>query len=209
MSLKKGKNVLENVHLYYTMVNPKFPDTSFDKKVWKTSTLVTKEDVLALRKRYPIVKAFSKGVIANNTVESAEEFEEKFKCAPPYEAEEYYFIEFSTYAAYQDGSINEKNIVDVINIKGGKPVLQSVGNGTLGHIQWKERTFKHKGKEGLTLDLLRIGVVDLVPYENTASCEFDLEEDEGGDSFDDEESGLTESSTEEAVGEDEDDGDEW
>ena len=120
----------------------------------------------------------SKGVIANKTVDSAEEFEEIYKVAPPYEAETYYFVEFKAHAAFNDGEKNEKNVPQVLNArKGGQPMINTdLGNGTRAHVQWVERSWKDPdGDTGLNLQLSIVGVVDLVEYSAIAKPQFEME----------------------------------
>lgn len=190
--LQKGKNVLFNVNVYYTKIAK--PALKYGKKPvagkphanreYAVDVLVTEEDYKLLKGKYKTVKA-----IKEAKEFTAAEFEEQFKVAPPYEADNYIVIKFKKSADYQDGNATPKP--SVVGKKGsGINSSTEIGNGTEAHVQWREREWTYEGKKGLSLDLAALAVVNLVEYTGGGvPLEFgsDFEEAESsdfGDGFD-------------------------
>lgn len=222
MALKKGKNVLFNAFIYYTKVkNPalEYQKQAVDSKPHMNrecvvDVLVEEADMKALKKKYKTVKA-----IKNAREFDAEDFEQTFKVAPPYEAETYYVIKFSKKMYYKDGNEGTKpKIVGVVGQAKDKKGLKvsvdiEVGNGSQAHVQWKERTWDNQFGKGLALDLVALCVLDLVPYVGGGDdLEFDFDEDSDTD-FGDEGDFDNDSDAGEAGqsdgGDDSDDGEDW
>ena len=181
MALKNGKSVIFNAFIYYTKIAK--PALKFGKKPTSTphgnreyvvDVLVTEEDYGKLKKKFKTVKS-----IKDAREFDAKEFEEAFKVAPPYEAENYIVVKFKKSADYQDGNATPKPIVKAA--KGCTErvtVSTEIGNGSEAHVQWKEREWKYEGKNGLSLDLAALGIVNLVPYSGgETELDFDVEDD--------------------------------
>lgn len=189
MALRKGKNVLFNTYIYYTKI--KSPalrygltakNTPHGNREYSLDALVTSEDYKLLRKKYKNVKA-----IKGATELTAVEFEAKFKVAPPYEDEndEYIVIKFKKHADYIDGNASPKPIVKAA--KGCTTpisVATEIGNGTEAHVQWREREWAYQGKKGLSLDLVAVGIINLVEHVSGVDLEFDFEEGDEMDEMD-------------------------
>lgn len=187
--LQQGKKCVFNCFVYYTKIAK--PALRYGLKPVKgsphanreytTDVLVTEEDYAALKKMYKNVKS-----IKDAREFDAKEFEETFKVAPPYEADNYIVIKFKKSADYQDGNATEKP--KVVGKKGsGITASTELGNGTEAHVQWKEREWTYEGKKGMSLDLVGMAVVNLVPYSAGTTLEFGDEfeeiEDEGSHGF--------------------------
>lgn len=211
MALQKGKNVLFNIFLFYTKI--KVPALKYGKqpsstphgnREFITDVLVTEEDWKLLKKKYKSVRA-----VTGAKEYDAEEFEARYKVSPPYEAETYYILKFKKSADFQDGNPTAPPLVKGTK-KGQRITNQTeLGNGTEAHLQWREREWTYEGKNGLSLDLAAIGVVELVEYvPNELEIEFDFEEDFDDDISDDDEIKGEASETPEE-GSKEDDEDDW
>lgn len=164
--LQKGKNVIFNAFVYYTKIAK--PALKYGKKPvagkphanreYAVDVLVTEEDYKLLKGKYKTVKS-----IKEAKEYTASEFEEQFKVAPPYEAENYIVIKFKKSADYQDGNATPKPSV-VGKVGSGVNASTEIGNGTEAHVQWREREWTYEGKKGLSLDLAALAVVNLVEY---------------------------------------------
>jgi len=187
MSLKTGKNVIFNGHIFYTKIakpalkyGEQPASTPHGNREYVVDVLVTEDDYKALKKKYKTVKSVKEAKEFD-----AKEFEAQFKCAPPFEAETYFVIKFKKSADYKDGNATQKPIVKGVKGVTGISVTTEIGNGTEAHVQWKERPWEYQGKKGLSLDLAAIGVVSLVEYTGGGTeIEFDFE-DEDASEFDD------------------------
>lgn len=164
--LQKGKNVVFNAFVYYTKIAK--PALKYGKKPvtgkphanreYAVDVLVTEEDYKLLKGKYKTVKS-----IKEAKEFTASEFEEQFKVAPPYEADNYVVIKFKKSADYQDGNATPKPSV-VGKVGSGVNASTEIGNGTEAHVQWREREWTYEGKKGLSLDLAALAVVNLVEY---------------------------------------------
>lgn len=198
--------VLKNVYMYYAKI--KNPALEYQKeavqgkphmnRVCVVDVLVPENVYKALKKKYKGVKA-----VKDAREFDAKEFEEAFKVAPPYEADTYYVVKFKKKTYYKDG--NEAQKPKVVGQVGqtkdinGKEISVDVdlGNGTLGHVQFKERTWDNQFGKGMALDMTAVCIKELVEYVSQGSLEFEFDEDED-DEFGEGSSGFGEDGDDEA-----------
>ena len=162
MPLKAGKNIAYNCYVNYVKIETpaliwgekEVKDKPWVNKEYSVDVLVTEEDYKALRKKYKTVAS-----IKNVEPLSAQEYQDKFRVAPPFEAEEYFVIKFKKKAFYtRDDSESPKPLLNGATRNGldrnGVSVIgKSIANGSLANVQWKERPWEHNGKKGMSLDL--------------------------------------------------------
>ena len=198
--------ILKNVHFYYCHVGT--PILKYQKEAMEGFPMGNKEHVVdvllpaktftGLKKKYKAgapVKAFKEA-----KTYTAKEFEKAFKVPPPKGKEfindddEYTLMKFRCHAAYQDGEptktppsiVGKSTTKDANGEKVGMNV--AIGNGTMGGIQYKDETYTvpKSGAKGISLKLIRLQILDLVPYDANAK-EFDMDdEDEDVDKGDEE-----------------------
>lgn len=178
----------------------------FANREYSVDVLVTEEDFSTFKKRYK-----TSNVVKSVKELDAKEFEEKFKVAPPYEADTYYILKFKKSADYKDGNPTDKP--KVVGKKGsGISSATELGNGTKANVHWREREWSYGGKKGLSLDLSGIAVIELVEYTKGASIDFGDEfeeiEDNSTNDFGDEFEEIEEDSHQSAS-EDDDDSGSW
>lgn len=160
------KSVIFDAHLYYVKLRKpvlKFgrPDlgTPHGNREYAVDVILTKEDAKELKSRFGSVSA-----VKNIKVLDAEEFETKFKTSPPYEAENYYLLKMRKSADYTDGSPSPRPLLKAA-ARGVKLTPETeIGNGSKGHIQFKERAWNYQGTDGVSLDLKAVGITELVEY---------------------------------------------
>lgn len=196
--------VVKNVVLMYTRI--KNPDLEFEatastgedkdymNKEYSTQIVMPESEYKKLDKKYG--KRGHKVKMLTDSVRfySAKEYEAAFKVKPP-ESEDYVTedgyvsIKFSQ-KAYWVNSGDRFPAPRVVGTKKGGTVDNDgneingdvgIGNGTIGHMSFRERTFKNPKtqKQGLALDLTGVQVHNLVPYVNMADeDEFEYEDDD-------------------------------
>ncbi len=193
MALKQGKNVVFNAYIYYPKLkNPalryglKPASTPHGNREYVVDVLIEEDDYKKLKKKYKTVKS-----IKDAQEFDATEFEERYKVAPPYEAETYFIVKFKKSADYKDGNPTTPPVVRAAKGCGQKVTIETeIGNGTQAHIQWKEREWTYEGKKGLSLDLAAVGVKNLIEYEGgELELEFDEEDEFDDDGIEFEEEG--------------------
>lgn len=190
---------IKNVYFYYAKI--KNPVLEYQKEAVKdlphmnrecvVDTLVPETVYKALKRKYKTVKA-----VREAREFDAEEFEKAFKVKPPYEAETYYVVKFKKKTYYKDENeaAKPKVVGQVGQVKdiNGLAINEDValGNGTLGHIQFKERTWDNQFGKGMALDLMALCVKELVEFVEQDTLEFEFDEDDedggfgSGDEFD-------------------------
>lgn len=178
--LKQGKNVIFDTYIYYTMINQpqlmwnrKATDKPFENKEYSVRILLTEQDYKGMKKRFPMAKS-----LKEVKEMSREEFVKAFKVEPPYEAEDdvYYILKMTRIAFYKkDGEgIPEKARPTAQFVSTREPLGETlIGNGTKAHVQFNPRSWNHNGTDGITLDLQKIGVIDLVEYKAKESNEWE------------------------------------
>ncbi|AYD79543.1 hypothetical protein LINGLNFE_00035 [Enterobacter phage phi63_307] len=203
----KGKEVpryaLKDVWFYFLNTMPqlnkgKREDASFPMKnrTFSVSVLADRKTAVAFKKKFTDCKI--------ETVD-AEEFEEKFKCEPPFEAETYSIIKLARHASYPDGSFFlGAHGLDVFVLEGRKPVgvamkkikakphadheerkdydgivpNLAIGNGSFGTIICEEYTYTFEGAQKTKPIHQQVYISDLVAYEGGSSVDRGLEADE-------------------------------
>lgn len=156
---------LKDVWFYFLTTAPrpnkgkKF-DACFPAKdsSYSVQVLVSDEDVLDEIEKSKTREGYSK---VTRAVVKAEDFEEQFKCKPPFEAKKYYFLKLNRHAAFSDGATYEgSHYVPVVEVKDGQAVKHAqstlkakphaqheekknydaiittpmIGNGSQGHV---------------------------------------------------------------------------
>lgn len=190
----KGKEVpryaLQNVYFYFMNTMPmlnkgKKADSSFPMKnrTFSVSVLADRKTAVAFKKKFSDCKI--------ETIDS-EEFEEKFKCEPPFEAETYSIVKLARHASYPDGSFYlGAHGLDVFILEGRKPVgvpmkkikakphadhqegreydgiipNLAVGNGTKGTVICEEYTYTFEGEQKTKPIHQAVYISELVPFE--------------------------------------------
>lgn len=222
--------VLKNVYAYYAKIAS--PALKFEKKEDKELPFLNKEyvvdlllpakDMAKLRKQY---KKDVKAVTETKYL-TEKEFKETFKVDPPSDAKyknedgEYEILKVRKHASWPDGTPTEKP--QVLGCKNkmtvdrdGKKINGDVliGNGSLVNVQLVERPFKKV--KGMSLDLEKIQVLELVEYstdvtlfESEGDDDFEDDDDSNEDSFDDE-GEVEEVEEEEETTSDDDNDEEW
>lgn len=196
--------ILNNCYFYYCHVGT--PILKYQKEAMEGFPMGNKEhvvDVLVPAKTFTGLKKKYKGgapvkAFKEAKTYTAKEFEKAFKVAPPKGKEflndddEYTLLKFRTHASYQDGEPNKNppSIVGKTTTKdaSGQTVGMKVaiGNGSMGGVQYKDEPYvvPKSGSKGMKLKLIRLQILNLIPYEANAN-EFDMDEDEdeviGGD----------------------------
>ena len=199
--------LIQNAIFNYTHI--KTPALEFEKSIDPKGDHLNKEYIVDVLMPYAAWKKFKKhykavGAISSAKEYTAEEYETSFKVDPPaadtYANTEGDFtvIKFRQRAYYIKtgdatkqprilGTVKVKNGAgDVIGYKdnSGQAVGTEieVGNGSMGVLQFRERTWTFGGKQGLSLDLVKIQVKELVPYTGGDNDDdFDMEEEEASD----------------------------
>lgn len=129
----KGKDTatcrfaLKDVWFYFLTTAPrpnkgkKF-DAEFPAKdsSYSVQVLVSDEDVLDEIEKSKSRDGYTK---ITRSVVKAEDFEEQFKCKPPFEAKKYYFLKLNRHASFSDGAtFKGSHYIPVVEIKDGKKV---------------------------------------------------------------------------------------
>lgn len=156
---------LKDVWFYFLTTAPrpnkgkKF-DACFPAKdsSYSVQVLVSDEDVLDEIEKTKSRDGYTK---VTRAVVKAEDFEDQFKCKPPFEAKKYHFLKLNRHASFSDGATYEgSHFVPVVEVKDGqalkhaKDVIKAkyhaehdekknydaiittpmVGNGSQGHV---------------------------------------------------------------------------
>lgn len=200
--------LIQNV--YFNYVHIKTAVLEFEKKADPAGDHMNKEYIVDVLMPFKAWQKFKKhykavGAIGASKEYTAAEYEAAFKVAPP-EADvyangdgEYTVIKFRQRAYYSNtgdatkqprilGTVKLKdpagNVIGFKDNNGEKVGTEiEVGNGSLGTIQFRERTWTFGGKDGLSLDLVKIQIKELVVYEGSDNDDdFDMTDEEVGDS---------------------------
>lgn len=189
------KPVIKNAFIYYARLNQ--PVLKLNQKADAKLPLKNKEYVVDVLFKNSDLEKLKKiyrkaGVIAFKEIKplTKEEFKKKFKCEPPTNKEysnedgEYEILKVRKAASYSDGSPAEPRPAVVgFKSKDGKTEngyeinhTVPMSNGTEVNIQLRERKYNiPSGGQGTALDLWKIQVINLIPYEEEGF------EDEGDD----------------------------
>lgn len=197
--------VVKDSVVLYAKVNT--PALEYQKEAVKDKPWMNKEyvvDVLMteawykkLKKKYKTVKSVREAAVLDS-----KEFLERYKIEAPEGFEnddgELFIVKFKKKAYYKDG--NEGYAPTIVGVKNkkfdknGEKVVDGVdlGNGTVAHVQFNERTWDNQFGKGMALDLQAICVLDLVKYESAGGGELEFEFEEDDDFGDDmtDESGI-------------------
>lgn len=193
----------------FNYVHIKTPVLEFEAKADPAKEHMNKEYIVDVLMPLASWKKFKKHYKKVSSIEKAKtftaaEYEAAFKVSPPdakvYADEDgdYTVIKFRQRAYYVNSgdATKQPQIVGVTKMKNGNGdvigyadgegqavgVDIAVGNGSVGVLQFRERTWKFGGKDGLSLDLVALQVTKLVPYE-ADDLAFDMDEVEvDGDS---------------------------
>ena len=196
--------LIQNAVMNYVCI--KTPKIEFGKKPDPKGEHINKEFIVDVLMPYASWKKFKKhykkvGAIEKAKSFTAAEYEEAFKVKPPtddiYKDEDgdYTLIKFRQRAYYTSNgdATKQPQVVGTKKIKNGNGELIGfkdaegqdvgidieVGNGSVGIVQFRERTWTFESKPGLSLDLVAIQVVKLVPYEGSGDeLGFDMDEEE-------------------------------
>lgn len=198
----------------FNYVHIKTPVLEFEAKADPKVEHMNKEYVVDVLMPFKAWKVFKKhyknvGAIKSARTYTAEEYEAAFKVSPP-DAKVYAdtegdftIVKFRQRAYYKDSgdAAKQPRILGTTKVKNGAGEVIgykdsegqdvgtdiAVGNGSLGVLQFRERTWTFGGKDGLSLDLVKIQVKNLVAYEAADSDDdFDMDEeimDDGGSPF--------------------------
>lgn len=201
---------LKDVWFYYLTTVPrankgKTTDPSFPAKdsSYSVQVLVSDKKVLKeITKSKTNAEGYSKVTLA--TVD-AEEFEEQFKCKPPFEAEEYTFLKLNRHASYADGATFEgAHFIPVIEIKDGKKIehakgrvkakahvdhdekktydaittAEAIGNGTKGHVILTGSWYEFEGDTNQKPIQESFIITDLIKFVNTSGGAKEVQEDD-------------------------------
>lgn len=189
--------VIKDVLMMYAKLQN--PTLEYNKKPDPDKPHVNKEFTvvcLLKPKAYSTLKSKYKAVKSVKDADrlTAEDFEEKYKFTAPEEYAnsdgEYIVITFRKKAYYKDGNPNGKpnqvGCVAKTKDRDGNVVTDvSLGNGTSGHIQVKERTWDNEFGKGIALDLVGVCITKLIAYVKPENDEFDYEDDDENE-FEDE-----------------------
>lgn len=158
--MSNANTVLKNVIFMYTKIQTPVPNYNKDGKEYTVDCVISKEEAKKWDKKFP--KQKTKRL-------DAEEFKSQFKVDPPEDQDDFYVIKLKKKATTKDGdNINPKYRPKVF-YKVGK-VLKDitddmlVGNGSVGHVEYREKTHD---KYGTFAELSSILVTDLVEYEGS------------------------------------------
>lgn len=110
----KGKDTetlrfaLKDVWFYFLTTSPRpnkgkkfIPEFPAKDSSYSVQVLVSDEDVLDELEKSKTRDGYTK---VTRAVVKAEDFEEAFKCKPPFEAKKYYFLKLNRHAAFADGA---------------------------------------------------------------------------------------------------------
>lgn len=188
---------INNVVLHYAKI--KNPGLEFEAKADPNNAMMNKEyvvDCVIPAKAFKGIKKTFKAVasIKNARSLTPAEYEDIYKVAPPAGDDylnadgEINILKFKKKAYYKDGKhttpVPVQGIVGKNKDRKGLLVGQDVeiGNGTVANLQFKERPWTFGGKNGLSLDLVRLQILELVQYQAAGDDdEFEYEEDPEGE----------------------------
>lgn len=164
--IKEGKNIVFGAYIYYVHIQT--PVLMYEKtevykkpygnKEFTMQVLLTEKDYKQMKKTYKGVKSLANII----EIDSAEEFETKYKVAPPYEAETYYMWKVTQIAHYsKDMSYNNAKI-----IVGSKTVdlagkVDRIGNGSKANVEFTHKKWQGAGKSGWKLTLKAVAILEL------------------------------------------------
>jgi hypothetical protein len=198
----------------FNYVHIKTPVLEYQAKPDPEKAYMFKEYIVDTLMPYASWKKFKKhykkvGAIEKAKTFTAAEYEAAFKVAPPtdemYQDDdgEFTLIKFRQRAYYK----NSEEPTKQPRVLGTKKILNgngdaigfkdnldnevstdiSVGNGSLGVLQFRERNWEFGGKPGLSLDLVKIQIKELIPFAGSDDNDddFDMEEsqEEGSNPF--------------------------
>lgn len=194
--------LIQNAVFNYVCI--KNPKLEFEKQADLASAHMNREYIVDVLMPYASWKKFKKHYKAVGAIEKAkshtpEEYKAAFKVDGP-DAEvygdedgDYTVIKFRQRAYYKDSgdAAKQPSIVGTKKIKNGNGdavgfkdslgqdvgVEIEVGNGSVGTLQFRERSWKFGGKDGLSLDLVAIQVKELVAFESKDELAFDMDEE--------------------------------
>lgn len=188
----------------FNYVHIKTPALEYKKQVDPKCDYMNKEYIVDVLMPYADCKKFRKqykmvGAIEKAKTYTAKEYEAAFKVSPPdaavYADEDgdYTIIKFRKRAYYKNtgDATKQPQVVGVTKLKNSAGNVVgykdrngenvgidiAVGNGSMGILQFTERSWSFGTDKGLNLDLVALQVQDLVPYES-ADHGFDLDEEE-------------------------------
>ncbi|XAO54268.1 methyltransferase [Yersinia phage vB_YenM_P778] len=201
---------LKNVWFYFLTTAPRpnkgkkfnasFPakDSSYSVQVLVSDKKVLKE--ITKSKTNP--NGYTK--VTSHTVEK-EDFEEQFKCAPPFEAEEYTLLKLSRHASFQDGAtFDGSHAIKLQTLSDGKLVPHDrdivkakrhadhedkksydalttttmIGNGTSGHVFLTGSWYEFEKEVNQKPIQEQFIITDLVEYVGGTSREAELSEED-------------------------------
>lgn len=201
---------LKDCYFYFLTTAPrpnkgkKF-DASFPAKdsSYSVQVLVTDKKVLKeITKSKSNPNGYTK--VTTNTVD-ADEFEEQFKCKPPFEADEYTFLKLNRHAGYGDGAtFDGAHYIPVVEIKDGKRVEHArgvikakrhadhedkkcydaiitetmIGNGTQGHVILNGSWYEFENETNQKPIQESFIITDLVPYVGSGSKQKEVSDDD-------------------------------
>lgn len=203
----KGKEIpryaLQNVWFYFLNTMPqlgkgKKENASFpmQNRTYSVSVLADRKTAIAFKKMFTDCKI--------ETVD-VEEFEEKFKCEPPFEAETYSIIKLARHASYPDGSVfSGAHQLELFTMDGKTPVgvpmkrikakahtdheerkdydgivpNLAVGNGSKGTVICEEYTYTFEGDQKTKPIHQKVYIQTLVEYTGGESVDRGLDGDE-------------------------------
>lgn len=160
--------VIKNVYCSWIKIATPADNFNKDGKEWVCDFVLSEKQVKEFKKKYPSKKGSIKEI-------PTDEFERKFKFAPPYpEQDEQNILKLKQSTTKANGQPNKqpKVYLNTGAVKDGKPVLeditqdsQKVGNGSLVSVSVTEYTPKGGPTAGkMTCYLSGIRVDELVEY---------------------------------------------
>ncbi|AZV02157.1 hypothetical protein [Pectobacterium phage Wc4-1] len=179
--------------------NAAFPakDSSYSVQV-----LVTDEDVLDEIEKSKTKDGYTK---VTRAVVKAEDFEEQFKCKPPFEAKKYYFLKLNRHAGYADGAtFTGAHYIPIVEVKDGKKIEHArscvkaaksdkheekkvydaiktepmIGNGSKGHVILVGSWYEFEKDVNQKPMQESFVMTDLIEYVSTANGEREVSDDD-------------------------------
>lgn len=151
---------LKDVWFYFLTTSPRpnkgkkfIPEFPAKDSSYSVQVLVSDEDILdEIEKSKTLPNGYSK---VTRAVVKREDFEEQFKCQPPFEAKKYYFLKLNRHAAFADGATYPgSHFVPVDVVKDGKRIQYNTE--TIKYIKAKKHADHDDKKtyDAIGLDLM-------------------------------------------------------